>query len=88
MRQNITPGIDMGRGSAPLVQQIQEVHVKKIGILGGMSAASTQMYYQTLCSLTQSELGGDWRCFTCRGEITGRRWGRVDRFGNKHDAQT
>lgn len=57
-RQNITPGIDMGRGSAPMVQQIQEVHVKKIGILGGMSAASTQIYYQTLCSLTQSELGG------------------------------
>ena len=31
---------------------------EKIGILGGMSAASTQIYYQTLCSLTQSELGG------------------------------
>jgi aspartate racemase len=56
-RQNITPRIDMGRHSAPLVQQIQEVQVKKIGILGGMSAASTQIYYQTLCSLTQSELG-------------------------------
>jgi len=34
------------------------VQLKKIGILGGMSAASTQIYYQTLCSLTQSELGG------------------------------
>jgi len=32
--------------------------VKKIGILGGMSAASTQIYYETLCSMTQSELGG------------------------------
>jgi len=58
MRQNITPGIDMGCGSAPMVQQIQEVQVKKIGILGGMSATSTLVYYQTLCSLTQSELGG------------------------------
>ena len=48
----------MARGSAPKVQQIQEMHVKKIGILGGMSAASTQLYYQTLCSFTQSELGG------------------------------
>ena len=48
----------MGGHFAPMVQQIQEVHVKKIGILGGMSAASTQIYYQTLCSLTQSELGG------------------------------
>ena len=58
MRQIITPRIDMGGHSAPMVQQIQEVQVKKIGILGGMSAASTQIYYQTLCSLTQSELGG------------------------------
>ena len=48
----------MGRHFAPMVQKIQEMHVKKIGILGGMSAASTQIYYQTLCSLTQSELGG------------------------------
>ena len=32
--------------------------MKTIGILGGMSAASTQIYYQTLCSLTQSGLGG------------------------------
>lgn len=58
MRQNTTQGIDMRRHAAPMVQQIQEVQVKKIGILGGMSAASTQVYYQTLCSLTQSELGG------------------------------
>lgn len=48
----------MGRHFAPIVQQHQEVQVKKIGILGGMSAASTQIYYQTLCSLMQSELGG------------------------------
>ena len=26
--------------------------VKTIGILGGMSAASTQTYYRTLCDLT------------------------------------
>ena len=32
--------------------------MKKIGTLGGMSPASTQIYYQTLCSLTQSDLGG------------------------------
>ena len=58
MHHIITPRIDMGGHSAPMVQQIQEVQVKRIGILGGMSAASTQIYYQTLCSLTQSELGG------------------------------
>ena len=58
MRQIITPRIDIGGHFAPMVQKIQEVQVKKIGILGGMSAASTQIYYQTLCSLTQSELGG------------------------------
>ena len=32
--------------------------MKKIGILGGMSATSTQIYYRTLHSLTQAELGG------------------------------
>jgi len=58
MRQIITPRIDIGGHFAPMVQKIQEVQVKKIGILGGMSAASTQIYYQTLCSLTQSESGG------------------------------
>ena len=58
VRQNLTRRIDIGRHSAAMMQQIQEVQVKKIGILGGMSAASTQIYYQTLCSLTQSELGG------------------------------
>ena len=58
MRQIITPRIDIGGHFAPMVQKIQEVQVKKIGILGGMSAASTQIYYQTLCLLTQSELGG------------------------------
>ena len=58
MRQIRTPRIDIGGHSPPMVKQIQEVQVKKIGILGGMSAASTQIYFQTLCSLTQSELGG------------------------------
>ncbi|MEM0977258.1 MAG: aspartate/glutamate racemase family protein [Pseudomonadota bacterium] len=32
--------------------------MKTIGILGGMSAASTQLYYQYLCEMTQSRLGG------------------------------
>ncbi|MEO1678939.1 MAG: aspartate/glutamate racemase family protein [Pseudomonadota bacterium] len=32
--------------------------MKTIGILGGMSAASTQIYYRELCCLTQARLGG------------------------------
>ena len=32
--------------------------MKTIGILGGMSAASTQVYYDTLCALTRDRLGG------------------------------
>ena len=32
--------------------------LKTIGILGGMSAASTQLYYGELCRLTRDELGG------------------------------
>ena len=32
--------------------------MKTIGILGGMSAASTQTYYRTLCDLTRQRLGG------------------------------
>ena len=32
--------------------------MKTIGILGGMSAASTQIYYTTLCRLTREQLGG------------------------------
>lgn len=32
--------------------------MKKIGILGGMSAASTQTYYLELCNLTRNRLGG------------------------------
>ena len=32
--------------------------MKTIGILGGMSAASTQLYYRELCSLTQASMGG------------------------------
>jgi aspartate racemase len=32
--------------------------LKTIGILGGMSAASTQTYYRELCRLTAAELGG------------------------------
>lgn len=32
--------------------------MKTIGILGGMSAASTQIYYRVLCDLTRVQLGG------------------------------
>jgi aspartate racemase len=32
--------------------------MKTIGILGGMSAASTQTYYRQLCDLTRTRLGG------------------------------
>jgi aspartate racemase len=32
--------------------------LKTIGILGGMSAASTQIYYRELCRLTRETLGG------------------------------
>ena len=32
--------------------------MKTIGILGGMSAASTQIYYRELCDLTRERLGG------------------------------
>ncbi|MEO1249937.1 MAG: aspartate/glutamate racemase family protein [Pseudomonadota bacterium] len=32
--------------------------MKTIGILGGMSAASTQIYYSELCRLTRERLGG------------------------------
>ena len=32
--------------------------MKKIGILGGMSAASTHIYYRILCDVTQQRLGG------------------------------
>lgn len=34
------------------------VIMKTIGILGGMSAASTQIYYRELCRLTAERLGG------------------------------
>lgn len=36
----------------------EEKSMKTIGILGGMSAASTQIYYRTLCDLTQDRFGG------------------------------
>lgn len=32
--------------------------MKTIGILGGMSAASTQLYYRRLCDATRAKLGG------------------------------
>ena len=55
---NTTARRDTAVCSALVMQNPQEVRVKKIGILGGMSAASTQIYYRTLSSLTQAELGG------------------------------
>jgi len=47
MKQNITLRIDIECHSELRAQQIQEVQMKKIGILGGMSAAATQIYHQT-----------------------------------------
>jgi aspartate racemase len=35
-----------------------DLSMKTIGILGGMSAASTQIYYRVLCQLTRERLGG------------------------------
>lgn len=32
--------------------------MKTIGIFGGMSAASTQIYYRELCAMTRERLGG------------------------------
>ena len=32
--------------------------MKKIGVLGGMSVASTKIYYDLLCQYTFEELGG------------------------------
>jgi len=32
--------------------------MKTIGILGGMSAASTQIYYRKMCEITRKRLGG------------------------------
>ncbi|WP_332909002.1 aspartate/glutamate racemase family protein [Paracoccus binzhouensis] len=49
-------------GIAPIYDAITEEgaqwFLKTIGILGGMSAASTQIYYRTLCTLARERLGG------------------------------
>jgi aspartate racemase len=37
---------------------IGRTYMKTIGILGGMSAASTQIYYRELCAMTRERLGG------------------------------
>ena len=37
---------------------IGRTDMKTIGILGGMSAASTQIYYRELCTMTRERLGG------------------------------
>ena len=36
----------------------EQIAMKTIGILGGMSAASTQIYYRKLCEITRRRLGG------------------------------
>ena len=36
----------------------KDVSAKRIGLLGGMSATSSQLYYAELCRLTQRERGG------------------------------
>lgn len=41
-----------------LITNVLEWVMKIIGILGGMSAASTQTYYRELCALTRSRRGG------------------------------
>src|SRR3546814_929268 len=47
-----------GQGVKGKSRIAHENHVKTIGILGGMSAASTQIYYRELCSRTRERLGG------------------------------
>lgn len=42
----------------PCLANVMRCLVKTIGILGGMSAASTQTYYRELCDLTREKLGG------------------------------
>lgn len=37
---------------------MKKIGMKKIGILGGMSAASTAIYYDKLCAMTRERLGG------------------------------
>lgn len=58
-------GISVFAGSTLLFHSLncgpelqRRVLMKTIGILGGMSAASTQIYYATLCQLTREQLGG------------------------------
>lgn len=46
----------VGNGVIPFKRDVHPM--KTIGILGGMSAASTQIYYRQLCELTRNRLGG------------------------------
>lgn len=43
---------------AGMVDVKRESLMRKIGILGGLSAASSQIYYTIFCQLTQDRLGG------------------------------
>lgn len=47
-------------GAFFMSENFTSVHTssKRIGLLGGMSAASSQLYYAELCRLTQAERGG------------------------------
>jgi aspartate racemase len=40
------------------LRQLEAIGMKTIGILGGMSAASTLIYYRELCQMTRARLGG------------------------------
>lgn len=48
----------MPYGGSLFTRLSKEIILKMIGILGGMSAASTQIYYRELCDLTRARMGG------------------------------
>jgi aspartate racemase len=55
------PATEVLKAGNPMLCQTREIgrtFMKTIGILGGMSAASTQIYYRELCAMTRERLGG------------------------------
>ena len=52
------PAADAALTSQQRLSSLVGDGVKTIGIIGGMSAASTQTYYRELCGLTLERLGG------------------------------
>ena len=48
-------GAVCGGGAGAMGEEVEALRV--IGILGGMSAASTQTYYRLLCEMTRDRLG-------------------------------